>query len=382
MSEMVLSKKEFEQNVSYETERTYLPVFPDQLTELRETARPIEQFYLSHPAEPFSLRIREVLSDDGSLAYVAGLKSRGELTEKGLKRIEVEVEVSPEVFRYYKSDETPTLRKLRATFRDNVVVDFYEDGHIQCESEDLPTWNSFMQLYGDSFLDITGDRHADNEWRAHLAYRREHSGKEALTHSPELDIDQMANTIFLASRHTTPVIVRVTGRSGSGKSTIVRDVQEKLRMYGLASDVISTDDYHRGATWLTQYNNGETWTAWDHPIVYDTATMSDAIQQLIHGKAIARREIDFSIVEPVYRGEISPSPVLIIEGIYAGSDDFSRFETLDYAIPTPLATCIGRRLLRDMVERPQFADPAESLRYMLEQAEPMWRLQHTAQSVR
>ena len=45
---------------------------------------------------------------------------------------------------------------------------------------------------------------------------------------------------------------------------------------------------------------------------------------------------------------------------------------------TPLATCIGRRLLRDIAERPEFADPATSLGYMLSEAEPAYRAQVTA----
>lgn len=373
MSEKLAVSREFEQNIPHETERKYVPIFPEQLSELREASRPIEHIQLSHPSEPFSLRIRETLGDDGSLRYTAGLKSRGEITDQGLKRMEIEVEVSPELYRYYKTDDVPVGRKLRTTYRQDVTIDYFEDGYIQCENENPSAWQAFIDEYGDSFVEVTGDRSADNEWRTHLQYRREHGGVEALTPSPELDTDHIANEIFMAYTQHSPVIVRISGRSGSGKSTIVREVQQKLRGYGLGSEVVSTDDYHRGASWLTQYNNGEPWMQWDHPAVYDTATMAANIERLVAGEAIPRREIDFSIVEPVYNGEITATPVIIIEGIYARSADFSHLETLDYTVPTPLATCIGRRLLRDMRERPQFANPADSLRYMLEQAEPMWR---------
>ena len=352
MSELLATSKEFEQNIPYEIERKFVPIFPEQLSELREYSRPIEHIQLSHPSEPFSLRIRETLCEDGSLHYTAGLKSRGESTDQGLKRMEVEVAVSSEIYRYYKTDDVPVGRKLRTTYQDTVEIDYFEDGYIQCESEDAAAWQAFTETYGDMFVEVTGDRFADNEWRAHLAYRREHKGKEALVPAPELDTDQMAHEIFLAYTHRRPVIVRISGRSGSGKSTIVRDVQQKLRGYGLASEVISTDDYHRGASWLTQYNGGEPWMQWDHPVVYDTATMATNIERLMTGEAIPDRKIDFSIVEPVYSGNIRPAPVIIIEGIYAKSADFSHLDTLDYDIPTPLATCIGRRLLRDMRERP------------------------------
>ena len=52
---------------------------PDTLSDMRERARPIEQFYLSHPSEPFSLRLREELNLSGKLEYSATLKDRGQL---------------------------------------------------------------------------------------------------------------------------------------------------------------------------------------------------------------------------------------------------------------------------------------------------------------
>lgn len=377
MSSMIDSlprTKEFEQNLPLETEKTYLPIFPEKLAELREIARPIEQFYLSHPSEPFSLRFRETLQDDGSLRYQAALKDRGQLTAEGLQRIEVEVDVSPELYHYYKTD-VPVLRKLRTTLYDDVVIDFIEDGRVTCESESSSAWHSFTTDYGTDFLEITGDRHADNEWYAHFKYRRDHAGQEVLQPQPDLDPAQVVHDILANIGQQSPVVVRLFGRSGSGKSTVVREIQSQLQTYGLASEVISTDDYHQGATWLTRYNNGQPWRQWDHPVVYDTRAMAENVQQLLTGQSIPRREIDFGPVEPVYKGIIMPVPVVIIEGIYARSPDLAHFDALDYEIPTPVATCIGRRLLRDMRERPQFANPAESLRYMLEQTEPMWRNQ-------
>ena len=375
MSEILTTNKEFEQKLPSETEKKYVPIFPEQLAELREVARPIEQFYVSHPSEPFSLRFRETLNENGELIYKATLKDRGTITNEGLERLEVEIAITSELYHYYKTPDVPVVRKLRAEPNHNVAIDFMEDGRVLCESEERAAWTAFTDIYGSMFMEVTGDRHADNEWHAHFAYRREHNGQEALRPAPDLDIEQIAHETFLAYTRHSPVVVRLSGRSGSGKSTIVRQLQAKLQGYGLQSDVISTDDYHRGATWLTNYNNGEPWMQWDHPIVYDTETMAATVQRLLAGEVIPRREIDFSVVEPVYKGSIAPTPILIIEGIYARSPDLSGFSSLDYEIPTPVATCIGRRLLRDMVERPQFANPADSLRYMLEQAEPMWREQ-------
>lgn len=55
--------------------------------------------------------------------------------------------------------------------------------------------------------------------------------------------------------------------------------------------------------------------------------------------------------------------------------EITKVDDLLFEVDTPLATCIGRRLLRDMRERPQFADPVASLQYMHEEAEPAYRAQ-------
>ena len=256
-----------------------------------------------------------------------------------------------------------------------MAVDFYEDGHIQVESEDPLAWNDFCRQYGSGFIDMTGQYNFDNEWRAHLGHARQNDSREALEPLADLDPDIIVNDVIELYDSSLPIFVKVSGRSGSGKSTLVRQLQQSLSEFNIKSEVISTDDYHRGASWLQAYNNGSDWVEWDHPIVYDTAAMARDLKSLSAGEAVDRRRIDFSVVEPVYEGSITPVPVIIIEGIYAGHSDFDSLESLNYAMPTPLATCIGRRLLRDISQRPEFANPEKSLHYMLTQAEPTYRKQ-------
>lgn len=373
MVETLHSNPEFEQNIAHEIEQKFLPIFPEKLAEFRETARPIEQFYLSHPCEDFSLRLRETFADDGTLRYSATLKDRGKTIERGLDRLEIETEISPELYQFYRVD-APVIRKLRAEPNRKVMIDFYEDGHMHLEAEDPIAWTQFTDQHGDAFVDVTGDRMVDNEFRAHLTYRKEHEGQEAFAPTPELDVTKVAHEIFELYCKQSPIIVKINGRSGSGKSTIVRKLQTQLTEFGITSEVISTDDYHRGASWLRAHNNGVDWSEWDHPIVYDTEAMAHDIDKILQHQAIPKRTIDFTTVEPTVQGEVQPAPVLIIEGIYSKSADLARFNDCSYEVPTPLATCAGRRILRDIKSRPQFT-PESNLRYILEQAEPMWRTQ-------
>ncbi|MEO5949221.1 MAG: hypothetical protein ABIP74_02370, partial [Candidatus Saccharimonas sp.] len=136
-----------------------------------------------------------------------------------------------------------------------------------------------------------------------------------------------------------------------------------------------TDDYHRGTSWLRDYNGGNDWTHWDAPIVYDTESMAADLTALKRGEQIVTHEMDWTIAEPRVAGTMSMPEILLIEGIYANSPRVTTPGDLVYEMTTPLATCIGRRLLRDLRERPEFADPAKSLLYMLSEAEPAYRAQ-------
>lgn len=370
MSEIIKSIQEFEHLVPHETEQKFIPLYPQRLEPFRTETMPIEQYYLSHPSEDFSLRCRETF-EDGGVRYEATLKTRGELTNEGLKRLEVTTPISPDMYQFYR-DNLPLLRKLRAEPVPHVAIDFFDDGHVQIESEQPDAWEEFCRAYdlAGQFADLTGDHFVDNEWRAHLAYRRSHNGQEVLCPADELDADVIIRDILKGYELDVQQVIQIRGRSGSGKSTVVHDVQRQLFWeYGIISDVISTDDYHRGQTWLETRNSGQPWVDWDDPIVYDTAAMARDLEVLKAGQPVPRRTIDFTVVEPAYHGERQPTPVLLVEGIYAGSVDIAPYCDRTYAMPTP------RRLLRDLRERPQFANPSTSLRYMLEYAEPAYRQQ-------
>lgn len=373
----IINRKEFERNLPYEIERKFVPVFPQELEQFRAEARPVEQFYLSHPDEPFSLRLREMLNAEGELAYIATLKDNGTITADGMQRIEVETPVPAALYRHYRDSQgrPPIVRKLRAEPLPGIMIDFYENGQVFIESENLANWEEFDRLYSIACMEVTGDRSASNEWVAHLSFRREHSGNEAFSLSPELVAADIVNDLLADAASGEVVSAHIAGRSGSGKSTLVAEVRTQLERHGVPCLVISTDDYHRGATWLTAYNQGQPWEKWDDPIVYDTKAMAADLAELRAGRPVWSRHIDFTNCEPTYDGVLQPAPVILIEGIYAFSPDIYHPSARRYEMTTPLATCVGRRLLRDMRERPEFADPIKSLHYMLTEAEPAYREQ-------
>lgn len=375
MSEKITTQQEFEQ-IPREIEQKFLPIFPQKLDKFHRLAIPIEQIYLSHPSEEYNLRIRQTRKDD-KISYKATLKDSGTVTAEGIDRLEIETPVDAGTFTFYRRLGRPAVRKYRAEPAEGIVIDYFEDGHVHAESENPVAWHRFLdehQLH-DNFEEVTGDRITDNEWRAHFDYRRTHDGKEALTPAPNLDVDEVCLNIVRHQIESPSTLVRIAGRSGSGKSTVVRELQQKLDQVNLPSVVISTDDYHRGKALLTHLNDGKPWTNWDSSIVYDLQALTYDLAMLRSGGPIPTRQFNFVSEEPEVTGTTHPTPVIIVEGIYAGHHLFDQAD-LSYEVPTPLATCIGRRVMRDLVERPQFADPTSNLRYMLEYAEPAWIEQH------
>lgn len=373
--ESLIHTAEFEGRLPVETERKFIPIFPGKLVDLRAEAEPIEQFYLSHPDEPFSLRLRSTLNRDTSeLHYEATLKDNGLRNGDGLRRLEVTTDINSKLYEYYHNDETPIIRKLRAEPLPGVVVDFFEDGSVQVESENDGSWQQFTDQFGDAFMEITGDTMANSKWKAHYDFRRQYDGHEALPLQPDLDIEDIVSDI-LSSSLSSPRVIHIAGRSGSGKSTIVKQLRKRLTEIGVSSIVTSTDDYHRGATYLRYHNNNQPWQHWDDPFVYDTQTMAVDLQNLISGREVYHRQMNWQTAEPYIDGALSPAKVIIVEGIYAKSPDVITNNSLIYEIPTPVATCIGRRILRDLDERPQFCNPSENLLYLLSEAEPAYRAQ-------
>lgn len=378
MIETLQGTPEFERQPGREVEKKYLPLFPERLDIFRERARPIEQLYLSHPVEDFSLRLREELKG-GALTYTATLKDRGTITNDGLDRLEVETSITAETYAHYKGQGFPFLKKLRAEPYKNVAIDWFEDGHVHTEAEHPVSWVAFLDDYrltGSHFVDVTGNHFTDNEWRAHLDYRRLNDGKEAFSIPTEIDPTTIAKDIRDRYLRSSTTIVTVAGRSGSGKSTAIQEIQLLLKNNGIQSIVLSTDSYNRGRKWL-EARSGENWTDWDAPIVYDLEAMQKDIRTLCEGQPVDKRQYNFELEEPASDGLINPAPVILIEGIYARDASLDHIADCRYEIPTALATCVGRRILRDLQERPGFADPASNLRYTLETAEPRYQKQRS-----
>lgn len=384
MSEKLSYEQLFDQTTDqellrHEVERKLLPLDPSLFEPYKQVAVPIEQIYLSRPDEEFNLRVRSTLTPTGH-EYTATLKNKGIMTPYGLSRLEVETPISHKTYEKYAAADHPRLKKLRATLTPGVTIDWIEGAELPVieieDSGNLPSAAAFYEDYKAGLIDVTGDPQYDN---SAIAFEQFDGSFEPLTElSTEMIVDDMTAQLSTGKPH---VVVGISGMSGSGKTTLANEVE--LALLNRFSEQIpapvrlSTDDYHRGKTYLeTTYH--QPWTNWDAPEVYDTASLATDLEKLLIGEAIRRQHFDFEREEVVVDGNIHPSPFVIVEGIFAGSRDLAGVRDLHYNVPTPVATTIGRDLLRLVhSDRPNnsIGSPEARLRYQLEIAVPTYQAQ-------
>lgn len=142
-------------------------------------------------------------------------------------------------------------------------------------------------------------------------------------------------------------IIGITGGSGSGKSTIVRKINEVVNDFVF----IPQDNYYHSA----EYMSNENITAYnfDHPDAFDTPLLYEHLCCLKAGQSIEMPQYDF--VHHRRRSEcvqVEPRPLVIIEGLMLLYDKKIR-DLLDLKlyVDTPDDIRFIRRLQRDISER-------------------------------
>lgn len=110
-----------------------------------------------------------------------------------------------------------------------------------------------------------------------------------------------------------PFIIGITGGSGSGKTTFIRELKKRLSREELC--VISQDDYYRPRT--EQLTDEKGVKNFDLPKSIEKKDFARDIQKLIDGKIVIRQEYVFNneLVTPkmLY---FHPAPIVIVEGIF------------------------------------------------------------------
>lgn len=146
-----------------------------------------------------------------------------------------------------------------------------------------------------------------------------------------------------------PILIGITGGSGSGKSTIANELYEDFGGENIA--MVQQDAYYKDQSHLTMEER--TKTNYDHPRAFDNTLLVEHLKALKEGKSIEKPIYDFTVHNRAKETElVEPKEIIIVEGILILEDERIR-DLLDIKIfvDTDADVRIIRRLLRDVEER-------------------------------
>ncbi|MGK4164981.1 uridine kinase [Ligilactobacillus salivarius] len=153
----------------------------------------------------------------------------------------------------------------------------------------------------------------------------------------------------MANRENKPVIIGVTGGSGSGKTTVSRAIFEQLHGHSLL--MLQEDSYYNDQSDMPFEERIK--TNYDHPNAFDTELLVKQLKDLLDWKTIEKPIYDYT--EHTRSSEVEkvePKEVIILEGILVLNDPTLR-DLMDIKIfvDTDDDIRIIRRIQRDIEER-------------------------------
>jgi uridine kinase len=146
-----------------------------------------------------------------------------------------------------------------------------------------------------------------------------------------------------------PLIIGIAGGSGSGKSTVARNVADNLGDLSVA--FIDMDAYYRNFTQLPIEERRL--LNWDHPDAFDYDLLTSHLQQLADREPVAKPVYDFvTHLRSNDTVRVEPSDVIVIDGILLFVDERVR-ELCDVKVFVDADADIRliRRIQRDLNSR-------------------------------
>ena len=151
-----------------------------------------------------------------------------------------------------------------------------------------------------------------------------------------------------------PIVIGVTGGSGSGKTSVSRAILKALPNHSIL--LFEQDSYYKDQSHLSFEERLN--TNYDHPFAFDTDLLIEHLQDLMEYKAIEKPVYDYEAhtrsKEVIYQ---EPKEVIILEGILILEDERLR-ELMDIKVyvDTEDDIRIIRRIKRDMHDRGRSLD--------------------------
>ena len=151
-----------------------------------------------------------------------------------------------------------------------------------------------------------------------------------------------------------PIIIGVTGGSGSGKTTVSKAIYNQLK--GQDIQIITQDTYYNDQADMTMEERKQ--VNYDHPLAFDTDLLISQLSDLRHNRAIEMPVYDYTAYTRSQESvHVEPTEIIILEGILILDDERLRdLMDIKVYVDTDDDIRIIRRIKRDMDERGRSLD--------------------------
>lgn len=151
-----------------------------------------------------------------------------------------------------------------------------------------------------------------------------------------------------------PISIGITGGTGSGKSTIAREIYKQFDDSCIA--MLEQDSYYKDQSDLSFEERVK--TNYDHPDAFDTSLLVEHLNLLLEGQSIKKPIYNFEIHNRIEETvSVEPKEIIIVEGILVLQEKVLR-DMLDIKlyVDTDADVRFIRRLVRDISERGRTTD--------------------------
>ncbi len=151
-----------------------------------------------------------------------------------------------------------------------------------------------------------------------------------------------------------PLLIGITGGTGSGKSTVSREILKSIHKKNVA--IIEQDSYYKDQSHLSFEERVK--TNYDHPFAFDNNLLIQHLVDLINNKPIEKPIYDFE--QHTRKKEtitVYPKEIIILEGILILADEQIRnLCDIKIFVDTDSDVRVIRRIERDIKERGRTLD--------------------------
>lgn len=172
----------------------------------------------------------------------------------------------------------------------------------------------------------------------------------------------------MANTNKKPLVIGIAGGSGSGKTTIAREIRKKLPHDRIL--VVTQDSYYKDNAGIPMEQRRQ--INYDHPNAYDMPLMNKQLRQLLNWQAVETPIYDFTKLTRSDKTEhTEPAGIILLEGILVLADpNLRKLMDIKVFVDNDDDIRFIRRLKRDTTERGRTQE--QVIRQYLKTVKPMY----------